>query len=590
MLCQFSYDSFYFISSHVALFFLSCSLSVWVPWHLPLWPSQCQSWVIWSNLLWCGWRWGHQWWRGHPLWQRAWSFPVYPHPRHGLSGDKHYLVWSQSQWCSCPAAVHRDASTNDPFGRHCHLLKPCNLQSLCLRGDLERLHPYPTACERPGWSLRLHWHQRTSAFWQSYHWPIYPHIWLEAILDVWSVWMKFLGWNVSCTRCSCRWPLPPQAVCQWAEGTTWHQDGWPLGPTWVPSTFQCGHHRSVQGSGRAFEDLQPQSGRVLTNAASCFYYLHHWACWSALFAFLAWSSFLLIPQSEFVPLPGPMMFNRALLMNIGYVEARKRQDYDCYIFHDVDMIPEILQNYYGCYDLPRHLMLVSNKTRYSLPYSDYFGGVVSLTGPHIEAINGFSNLMFGWGGEDDDQFNRSVISYMIECLLMSLISWCPLTSLLHAPFQIASTTLTASPLPLWNFIIHDYGSYGGSIQSSLSPHVRSAPKFFYLDGISFAFLPHFQNGNCSLSHPVYVQWWTEHATLQAPQSARIWNVHKAAGEIPWPFLHIWAHNLHSRISGSKSSWSSTNRLNARRPGAKVEQPSHYSECICEIYEIKPNAS
>ena len=34
------------------------------------------------------------------------------------------------------------------------------------------------------------------------------------------------------------------------------------------------------------------------------------------------------------------IFNRASLMNIGYLEARKSYPYDCYVFHDVDLIPE----------------------------------------------------------------------------------------------------------------------------------------------------------------------------------------------------------------------------------------------------------
>jgi hypothetical protein len=103
---------------------------------------------------------------------------------------------------------------------------------------------------------------------------------------------------------------------------------------------------------------------------------------------------------------GRVMFNRALLMNIGYQEAKKRREYDCYIFHDVDLIPFVMQNYYGCYDLPRHIGVVSNKTDFVLNYRRYFGGAIGMTSDQIEIINGFSNLMFGWGGEDDDIYNR----------------------------------------------------------------------------------------------------------------------------------------------------------------------------------------
>ena len=33
-------------------------------------------------------------------------------------------------------------------------------------------------------------------------------------------------------------------------------------------------------------------------------------------------------------------FNRAALMNIGFVEAIKMYDFDCFVFHDVDLVPE----------------------------------------------------------------------------------------------------------------------------------------------------------------------------------------------------------------------------------------------------------
>jgi hypothetical protein len=44
-----------------------------------------------------------------------------------------------------------------------------------------------------------------------------------------------------------------------------------------------------------------------------------------------------------------LKFNRALLLNIGFLEALKEDsDYDCFIFHDIDMLPENEANLYLC--------------------------------------------------------------------------------------------------------------------------------------------------------------------------------------------------------------------------------------------------
>ena len=42
----------------------------------------------------------------------------------------------------------------------------------------------------------------------------------------------------------------------------------------------------------------------------------------------------------------------------------------------------------------------------SLPYPQYFGGVSALTPDQYLKMNGFPNEYWGWGGEDDDIFNR----------------------------------------------------------------------------------------------------------------------------------------------------------------------------------------
>lgn len=50
-------------------------------------------------------------------------------------------------------------------------------------------------------------------------------------------------------------------------------------------------------------------------------------------------------------------FNRGLLMNIGFIESLKltNDKWDCFIFHDVDLIPEDDRNIYSCPEEPRHM-------------------------------------------------------------------------------------------------------------------------------------------------------------------------------------------------------------------------------------------
>ncbi|XP_017553723.1 beta-1,4-galactosyltransferase 5 [Pygocentrus nattereri] len=99
-------------------------------------------------------------------------------------------------------------------------------------------------------------------------------------------------------------------------------------------------------------------------------------------------------------------FNRAMLFNVGFKEAMKDLHWDCVIFHDVDHILENDRNYYGCSEMPRHFAVKLNKYSYMLPYDEFFGGVSGLTSEQFQKINGFPNAFWGWGGEDDDLWNR----------------------------------------------------------------------------------------------------------------------------------------------------------------------------------------
>ena len=61
---------------------------------------------------------------------------------------------------------------------------------------------------------------------------------------------------------------------------------------------------------------------------------------------------------------GNLAFNKAKLMNIGFLEAIKDADYDCVVFHDVDLLPEDDRLLYHCGDTPRHLSVAIDKYGY----------------------------------------------------------------------------------------------------------------------------------------------------------------------------------------------------------------------------------
>ena len=97
---------------------------------------------------------------------------------------------------------------------------------------------------------------------------------------------------------------------------------------------------------------------------------------------------LIIEQNDNLP------FNRGNLLNIGFEEALKiNPKLNCFIFHDVDILPLNLQQLYICSDLPRHLCSYLDKFRFVLIYPNLFGGVLSIKPRHFIEVNGYSNLL-----------------------------------------------------------------------------------------------------------------------------------------------------------------------------------------------------
>ncbi len=100
------------------------------------------------------------------------------------------------------------------------------------------------------------------------------------------------------------------------------------------------------------------------------------------------------------------LFNRGMLLNIGFVEAKKL-NCDYVVFHDVDMLPEYVNYSYS--DKPIHLatnFLLEENEKNREVFDEYFGGVTLFPVDVFEEIDGYSNKYWGWGYEDTDLLYR----------------------------------------------------------------------------------------------------------------------------------------------------------------------------------------
>ncbi len=103
-------------------------------------------------------------------------------------------------------------------------------------------------------------------------------------------------------------------------------------------------------------------------------------------------------------------FNRGLLLNAGFHIASQKKNYDYYIFHDVDSLPDetLLKNYY--YNGNKIIHYASPYLGYKYNFGDFFGGIVGMDKETFIKINGYPNNFYGWGGEDDALYNHVALS------------------------------------------------------------------------------------------------------------------------------------------------------------------------------------
>jgi hypothetical protein len=114
----------------------------------------------------------------------------------------------------------------------------------------------------------------------------------------------------------------------------------------------------------------------------------------------------------------------------------------CVIFHDVDMLPQSDYLHYGCppigtvkhlgayvdtreygYFISHLLSIVIKCVCCSLYYNEIVGGVLIMNIVDYARVNGFSNLFWGWGGEDDDlgRTIRFLFSTVTHCKGMRIL-------------------------------------------------------------------------------------------------------------------------------------------------------------------------
>ncbi|XP_033756703.1 beta-1,4-galactosyltransferase 7-like [Pecten maximus] len=96
-------------------------------------------------------------------------------------------------------------------------------------------------------------------------------------------------------------------------------------------------------------------------------------------------------------------FNRASLINVGFLESRADCDYIA--MHDVDLLPQNPDLDYGYPEEgPFHVASPEYHPKYN--YSKFVGGILLMNKDNFIQVNGMSNRYWGWGREDDELYVR----------------------------------------------------------------------------------------------------------------------------------------------------------------------------------------
>ncbi|XP_045455387.1 beta-1,4-galactosyltransferase 7 [Melitaea cinxia] len=96
-------------------------------------------------------------------------------------------------------------------------------------------------------------------------------------------------------------------------------------------------------------------------------------------------------------------FNRASLINVGFIYTKK--DYDYIAMHDVDLLPLNNKLHYG-YPKSGPFHISSPQTHPKYHYDTFIGGILLIKREDYELVKGMSNNYWGWGLEDDEFYVR----------------------------------------------------------------------------------------------------------------------------------------------------------------------------------------
>ena len=108
-------------------------------------------------------------------------------------------------------------------------------------------------------------------------------------------------------------------------------------------------------------------------------------------------------------------FKRGWLLNVGLhiLSSQKIDLHTCIVTHDVDLLASSSKHYFSC-ERPTQLCSELSCFNNGVPYPTSAGGVVTASLRDWQKVNGYSNLMEGWGGEDDHLYWRFSVTQLLN--------------------------------------------------------------------------------------------------------------------------------------------------------------------------------